>query len=161
MRRKNTKVIVGYYSEIPGMVRLLKNERSELEGQWYDALGAVADDGMPHSGTPGKPVEAMAVNAAENGIRERLQEIEVKLQVLEADGAAIRNCLDSMSGRYKGIISMRYLYRYSWGKIAVRLEAPDSTVRNWHMRALDTLGTALDDVPMIEEILGRASRARI
>lgn len=160
MRRKNTKIIMGYYSGIPDMVRQLKSERSDLEGQHYDALGAVAADGMPHSGTPGKPVESMAINAAEKGVWNRLQEIEVRLQVLDSDSAAIRDCLDAIHGKYKRILSMRYLYRYSWGKIAVRLEAPDSTVRNWHMKALDALGFALDDVPMIEEILGRASRAR-
>lgn len=160
MRRKNTKIIMGYYSGIPDMVRLLKRERSELESQNYDTLGAVAADGMPHSGTPGKPVERMALNAEEKGVWNRLQEIEVRLQILDADGGAIRDCLDAVNGKYKRILSMRYLHRYSWGKIAVRLEAPDSTVRNWHMKALDALGFALDDVPMIEEILGRASRAR-
>ena len=160
MRRKNTKIILGYYSGIPDMIRLLKNERSNLESQNYNALGAVAADGMPHSGTPGKPVESMAINAAEKGVWNRLREIEIRLQVLDSDEAAIRGCMDDINGKYKKILSMRYLSRYSWGKIAVRLEAPDSTVRNWHTKALDALGFALDDVPMIEEILGRASRAR-
>lgn len=161
MRRKNTKIIMGYYGGIQDMIRLLKNERAELENQHYNTLGAVATDGLPNSGTPGKPVESMAIDAAEKGAWERLQEIGVRLQVLESDAAIIRGCLDGLGGRYKRVLSMRYIYRYSWGKIAVRLEAPDSTVRNWHMRALDAMGVALEEAPMIDEILDRASRARV
>lgn len=160
MKGKSTKIIMGYYGEIPNMIRLLKNERSDLEDRHYNALGAVAADGMPRSRTPGKPVENIAVNAAEKGVWNRLQEIEIRLQVLESDSAVIRGCLDDISSRYKRILSMRHIYRYSWGKIAVQMEAPDSTVRDWYMRAIKAVGVALDDAPMIDEILGRASLAR-
>lgn len=160
MKHKNVETVITYYHEIPEMVRLLKHERSELEGQ-YDGLGSVNMDGMPRGTSPGKPVEDMALRVAARGVWDRLQEIAVRLQVLGADAAAVRDCLDTMSGRYKRLLSMRYLYRYSWAKISVRLGAPDSTVRYWHKQAIDALGTALDDVPMIEELLDRASRARV
>lgn len=150
-----------YYSEIADMISLLQYERADLESQHYNAMGAAAADGMPRSGTPGKPVESMAINAAEKGVGERLREIDTRLELLRADAAAIRGCLDGVNGRYKRILSMRYLYRYSWGKIAVQMETPDSTARSWHTRALCAVGAALDDVPTVEEILGRASRARV
>lgn len=48
----------------------------------------------------------------------------------------------------------------SWANISVRMGAPDSTVRSWHDKAVLCLGKALDEVPMAEELLERASRAR-
>lgn len=48
----------------------------------------------------------------------------------------------------------------SWANISVRMGAPDSTVRNWHDKAILCLSEALDEVPMAEELLERASRAR-
>ncbi len=161
MTRAGAKNVMEYYGGIQTMIKLLKAERAEIEIQNYNALGAAADDGLPHSGQPGKPVESMAITAAENGAGERMREIDEKVEIMTADYAAIRGCLDGLHGRYKQILAMRYLHRYSWGKISVRMETPDSTARAWHDKALSALGTALEDVPGIGEILGRASRARV
>ena len=65
-----------------------------------------------------------------------------------------------MSGKYKGLVSMKLLRGYSWGKISVRLGVPDSTARYWYKMALDRLADILDEVPMADELEGRASRAR-
>ena len=55
---------------------------------------------------------------------------------------------------------MRHRFGYSWGKISVTLGVPDSTARNWYHKAVLCLGEALEDVPMADELVGRASRAR-
>ena len=60
MRRKQVKTIIGYYSGIPGMVKLLNSERLDLEDE-YNGLRSTSYDGMPHSTTPGKPTEELAV----------------------------------------------------------------------------------------------------
>ena len=93
-------------------------------------------------------------------IRERAGEIGVKLEVLEGDAAAVRACLDGLCGRYKRVLEMRHRFGYSWGKISVTLGVPDSTARNWYHKAVLCLGEALEDVPMADELVGRASRAR-
>lgn len=90
----------------------------------------------------------------------RPQEIVVKLQVLEADAEAIQSCMDLLNGKYKRLLKMRYLNRYSWTNISVRLGVPDSTVRHWHERAIARLAELFGEVPMSDEILGRALRAR-
>ncbi|MCM1296366.1 MAG: hypothetical protein NC311_12575 [Muribaculaceae bacterium] len=159
MNRKNVKTAVQYYYEIPNMMRLLRQEKDELESL-YDSLGSVNMDGMPHGSAPGRGVEGLAMRTDSRGVWERLQEIDVRQQVLEGDEAALRDVMDSLNGKYKNLLSMRYCYRYSWVKISVRLSVPDSTVRSWHERALLALADGLKDAPMMEEILGRASRAR-
>lgn len=160
MTRKETKIIIGYYSDISNMMAMLREERSELEDLHYNALGAAAADGMPHAGTPGKPVEGIAITAAEKGVGERLAEIAKRLVILAEDAHDIRACMDGIGSRYNRILSMRYGCKDSWGKISASLGTPDSTVRSWHNRALDIIGEALDNVPTIGEIWGRASRAR-
>lgn len=159
MRRNGAENVVLYYKAIPGMVKLLKQESTELEGE-YDSLRGTSYDGMPHGSTPGKPTEALAVRVAEKGVFDRLQEISVRVEVLEADAATIRACMDAMSSKYKGLVSMKLLRGYSWGKISVRLGVPDSTARYWYKMALDRLADILDEVPMADELEGRASRAR-
>lgn len=159
MREKNVKEIVRYYYEIPEMVRLLKTEQREQESL-YDTLKGTGGDGMPGGGGPGKPVEAAVIRLDEQGVYERLQEIHVRLLVLEGDAAAVRDCLDGLSGKYKSILQLRNKCHNSWANISVRMGAPDSTVRNWHDKAILCLGEALDEVPMAEELLERASRAR-
>ena len=115
---------------------------------------------MPGGGGPGKPVETAAIRLDERGVYERLQEIHVRLLVLEGDAAAVRGCLDGLSGKYKSILQLRHKCHHSWANISVRMGAPDSTVRSWHDKAVLCLGEALDEVPMAEELLERASRAR-
>ena len=160
MRDKNVKEIIRYYYEIPEMMRLLKAEQWEQE-TLYDTLKGTDTDGMPGgSGGPGKPVEAAVERLEALGVYERLQEIHVRLLVLEGDAAAVRGCLDGLSGKYKSILQMRHKCHHSWAGISVRMGAPDSTVRSWHDKAVVCLGEALDEVPMVEELLGRASRAR-
>lgn len=159
MRDKNTRKIIQYYYEIPEMVRLLREERREQEAV-YDTLRSACGGGTPGGGMPGKPVENAAVRADTAGAWERIQEIDVKLRVLEADAAAVRGCMDGLSGKYKRILQMRHQYHYSWAKISVRMGTPDSTVRSWHDRAVNCLREALEEVPMVDELMGRASRAR-
>ena len=77
------------------------------------------------------------------------------------DQEDIRGCLDVLKGEYKRLIFARYQDRCSWAKLAVQNGVPDRTIRRWHDRAVDRLGEALEEVPMIDELLGRASRARV
>lgn len=160
MRKKQVETIITYYHEIPAMVRLLKEERAELEEE-YNGLRGIPIDGLPHGSTPGNPTAALAEQLEEKSVWDRLQEIEIKIQVLSADKAIIRGCLDSMRGKYKKLISLRLLAGYSWARIAAEIGVPDTTARRWYRKAIERLGEALEEAPMVEEILGRASRARV
>jgi len=159
MRRKDAETIILYYKAIPGMKKLLNQERDVLEDE-YDGLRGTAYDGMPHAAAPGNPTAVLAAQLADKRVYERLQEINIRLQVLEGDAAAVRGALDDLSGNYKSLVYMKLLYNYSWPKIASKLSAPDSTVRYWYKLALNTLADGLGEVPMADELLARASRAR-
>ena len=159
MRFGSVKHIAMYYKAIPGMLHLLRQEREELEGDFYGLRG-VACDGMPRGSSPGKPTEETGLRASENGVSERLTEIMEKERVLTADAACIRACLDTLNGRYKEVILMRYVRGYSWAKISTKLDTADSTARDWHRKAMERLGEVLEERPNAAEIVRRASRAR-
>ncbi len=160
MRRRDVKTIIAYYFEIPDIRKGFTAERARLERE-YDGLRGTSYDGVPHSSTPGKPTEELAAKMEANNTWGRIQEIGVKVQVLQADEAAIRGCMDALNGRYRSLLNMRYFCRYRWAKISVSLDTPEATVRRWNDKAIDRLGELLDDAPMVEELLGRASRARV
>ena len=160
MRRRDVKTVIAYYFEIPDMRKGFTAERARLESE-YDGLRGTSYDGVPHSSTPGKPTEMLAIKMEESDAWGRIQEIGVKVQVLQVDEATIRGCMDALNGRYKSLLNMKYFRRYSWAKISASLGTPEATARRWNDKALDRLGELLDDTPMAEELLGRASRARV
>ncbi len=160
MRRKDVKTVIAYYFGIPAMRRILADEWAELEGE-YDGLRGTDYAGMPHSPTPGKPTETLALQADAQNVRNRMEEISVKDRVLAMDRDMIQGCLDVIKGEYKRLIFSKYRDKYSWARIAAASGVPDRTVRWWHDKAVDRLGEALEEVPMVDEILARASRARV
>lgn len=107
MRFESVKQIALYYKEIPGMIRLLRQEREGLEEE-YNCLRGAGNDGMPRGSSPGKPTESLGLLAAETGVGERLNEIKGKEKLLMDDEARIRGCLDALNGRYKQVIVLRY-----------------------------------------------------
>lgn len=159
MRRKDVKRIIAYYFGIPAMRAELAVERAELEDE-YDGLRGTSYDGAPHSSTPGKPTEELAARVDARNVWNRLEKIAVRDHVLIVDRENIRGCLDVLKGEYKKLIFAKYRDKYSWARIAASNGIPDRTARWQHDKALDRLGEALEEVPMADELLGRASRAR-
>ena len=160
MRRKDVKRVIAYYFGIPAMRAELAVEREELEDE-YDGLRGTAYDGAPHSSTPGKPTEELAARVDARNVWNRLEEISVKDRVLVMDRDVIQGCLDVIKGEYKRLIFSKHKDRCSWARMAVQNGVPDRTIRRWYDKALDRLGEALEEAPMGDEILGRASRARV
>lgn len=160
MQRKEAQTIVLYFYAIPGMVAVLNRERREIEEDYYSLRG-VSMDGMPHGTTPGKPVESVAIALEESGAADRLREIGNRVGELEADRREIQAVIDGLNSRYNSILNMKYLHGYSWGATSARLGVPDSTIRHWHDKALEKLGKELESLPKKQEILNRASRARV
>lgn len=160
MRREDVKTIITYFYGIPAKRRELDQQRAELEDE-YNGLRGMSMDGMPHSSTPGKPTEELAEQLDAGGVWGKLEAVAVQVHVLEADREKIQDCMNAINGEYTRLIFYRYRKKYSWVKIAVKLGIAERTAKRWNNRALDRLGEALEEVSMPDEILGRASRARV
>jgi hypothetical protein len=88
----------------------------ELESE--DGLGSVNMDGMPHSTTPGKPVERMALARA--ALHEKLVDLKADLAEKEL---AIMEYIDSVEQEdIKLIMELRFIDAMYWQDIAVRWE---------------------------------------
>ena len=160
MRRKDVKTIIAYFYGIPAMWRMLADEQAELEDE-YNGLRGTSYDGMPHSSMPGKPVEKLAERAVAGNVWGKLEAVAARVHVLETDREKIQDCMNAINGEYTRLILYRYRDKYSWVKIAVKMGITERTAKRWGERALDRLGEALEEVSMPDEILGRASRARV
>lgn len=93
------------------------NERiEELEDE--DGLGSMSMDGMPHSTTPGNPVERMALARA--ALHEKL--INLKANLAEKE-LAIRQYIESVEqDDTKLIMEFRYIDGRSWQDISIEWE---------------------------------------
>ncbi len=160
MERKEAECIVIYYSRIPDMLRSFEKQRNELEDAYYNGNHAMNMDGMPHGSVSGSPVERMAIRAAEDDAHDILDEVETRITVLKSDKRQIRGSIDSLNNRYKTLLLDRFVNEYSWTKLAAKMHASESTVRYWKEKALDQLVFVMNEEPMVEELVERASRAR-
>lgn len=160
MQRKDVKTIMAYYFGIPAMRALLAGERAKLEAEYNGLRGTPYDGAASYSSTPEKSTEEPAARMDARIIRNRLEAITVREHVLLMDREIIRGCLDELKGEYKRLIFFKYRDKYSWAKIAAQNGVPERTA-HWHYdKAVDRLGEALEDVPMVDELRGRALRAR-
>ena len=93
------------------------NERiEELEDE--DGLGSMSMDGMPHSTTPGNPVERMVLARA--ALHEKL--INLKANLAEKE-LAIRQYIESVEqDDIKLIMEFRYIDGRSWQYISIEWE---------------------------------------
>ena len=93
------------------------NERiAELEEE--DGLGAINMDGMPHSTSPGNPVEQMALARA--ALHERLMRLKANLAEKELE---IVEYIESVEQEdIKLIMELRFIDGRDWGNVAVEWE---------------------------------------
>lgn len=161
MTKKEAEAVIEYYSSIPFMIKMLRSDRKEYEDFYYNTVRGVPLDNMPHGTTPGNPTENRGVLCAQVSASDYLKENENRILELEADRGYISAALNSINGRYKYILVAKYCNKYSWAKISIKMQKPDSTVRLWRDKALVKLGEALEYKGYAGGVLERALRARI
>ena len=99
---------------IQGRIARIAKRIEELEDE--DGLGSMNMDGMPHSKTPGNPVERMALARA--ALHEKLLDLRANLAEREL---AILKYIDSVEQEdIKLIMEFRYIDAMYWQDIAVR-----------------------------------------
>lgn len=95
--------------------RIEKISERLLELESEDGLGSVNMDGMPHSTTPGNPVERMALARA--ALHEKLVQLKAELEEKEL---AIRKYIDSVDrDDVRLIMELRYIDGNDWQDTAV------------------------------------------
>ena len=86
-----------------------------LELEYEDGLGAMDMDGMPHSKTPGNPVERMALARAT--LHEKL--VQLKAELAEKELAITEYIRSVERDDVRLIMELRYIDGYDWQDAAV------------------------------------------
>ena len=101
---------------IQARINRVADRIAELEDE--DGLGSVGMDGMPHSKTPGNPVERMALARA--ALHEKLLQLKAELTEREL---AITEYIESVEQEdIRLIMELRYIDGRSWPDISVEWE---------------------------------------
>ena len=101
---------------IQARIAKISERIAELEEE--DGLGSMNMDGMPHSRTPGKPVERMALARA--ALHEKL--LDLKADLVEKE-LAITEYIESVEQEdIKLIMELRFIDGRDWGNVAVEWE---------------------------------------
>ena len=101
---------------IRARIEKLEERIAELEAE--DGLGSVNMDGMPHSTTPGNPVERMALARA--ALHEKLLDLRATLKRRELE---IQNYIDSVEDEgVKFIMELKFIDGLGWHDIASEWE---------------------------------------
>ena len=101
---------------IQARIDRISERLAELEDE--DGLGSVNMDGMPHSKTPGNPVERMAL--AKQALHEKL--LQLKADLVEKELAITEYIETVESEEIKLIMEMRFIDAMYWQDIAVEWE---------------------------------------
>lgn len=101
---------------IQARIQRVKRKIAELEDE--NGLGSVNMDGMPHSKSPGKPVERMAVARA--ALHEELQDLEADL--IEKEIALVRYIKGVNDHDICLIMELRFIDKRKWADVAVEYE---------------------------------------
>ena len=163
MRQEDARNIVLYYKNIPGMIRVFRQQREDLMLN-YDSAKAVVISDMPHGSDGVDTTELFGIAAAEKNVSGRLRQIESCIVMLEQDRDVITSVLDMLNGEYKTLLIYKLVFDYSWTKVSMSLSVAESTLRYRFDLALERLAECLTEYLVEtgtdEAIVKRASRAR-
>ena len=101
---------------IQARIDRLSEKIAELEAE--DGLGSVNMDGMPHSKTPGNPVERMSIARA--ALHEKL--LQLKEEQAEKALSIMRYIENVEQPDIKLIMELRYIDCRSWLEVAIEWE---------------------------------------
>ena len=101
---------------IQARIARLEKRIAELEEE--NGLGSVNMDGMPHSKTPGKPVERMALARA--ALHEEL--LDLKADLVEKEVAIVQYLRGVNDDDICLIMELRFIDKRGWANVALEYE---------------------------------------
>lgn len=156
MRRSEAREVVKYYYSIGKIREILQKGRREVEREYCGLRSTCCGDVLGGGGDTHRTTEDMAARTERMRLEMRIQQIDIKICVLDADEDKIRSCMDGINGKYQKLLDLRYRMGCSWAGVAGRLSTTERSAKRWADRAMDRIAEAMKDVPMVEELIERA-----
>lgn len=131
--------ILRFYRDIDKSIKLNERVIKNLEDQYYDSVGAVNMDGMPHGkGGTSSPVERTVLNIPRSVTR-TIHEMERDNEKLEKIKAEILRELNRLNFHQKAVILGFYIDGQQWEQISEQANYSPRQCRNIRDTALDRL----------------------
>lgn len=139
MQREKVVAILKFYRDADKAIRLNERVIKNLEDQYYDSVGAVNMDGMPHGkGGTSSPVERTVLNIPRSVVN-TIDSMERDNRKLEEIKAEILKELNRLNYHQKAVVLGFYIEGLQWERISERLNYSPRQCRNIRDGALDRL----------------------
>lgn len=139
MQRKKVVAILEFYRDADKTIRLNERVIKNLEDQYYNSVGAVNMDGMPHGkGGTSSPVERTVLNIPLSVVN-TIKSMERDSRKLEEIKVEILKELNRLNYHQKAVVLGFYIDGLQWEQISERVNYSPRQCRNIRDNALDRL----------------------
>jgi hypothetical protein len=139
MNRQKVIGVLRFFRDIEKMIRLNERVIKNLEDQYYNSVGAVNIDGMPHGkGNPSSPVERAVLHIPKS-VRNTISSMERDNSALEKIKAEILRELNRLNYHQKEVVLGFYIDGLQWERISERINYSPRQCRYIRENALEKL----------------------
>lgn len=151
MDKEKVIKILEFYKEIDGEIGIYRRILRDYESQYYNTIGAMANDGQPKGlNHISRPTENAAMNIPDY-VRRDMKDYEEKVENLQKLKSQILQEISRLKLKEKAIIFDFYIYSMKWDVVAERNHYSDRQCKNIRDAAVEKLAEKFKNNSYIEE----------
>lgn len=151
MDKEKVIKILEFYKEIDGEIGIYRRILRDYESQYYNTIGAMANDGQPKGlNHISRPTENAAMNITDY-VRRDMKDYEEKVENLQKLKSQILQEISRLKLKEKTIIFDFYIYSMKWDVVAERNHYSDRQCKNIRDAAVEKLAEKFKNNSYIEE----------
>lgn len=151
MDKEKVIKILEFYKEIDGEIGIYRRILRDYESQYYNTIGAMANDGQPKGlNHISRPTENAAMNIPDY-VRRDMKDYEEKVENLQKLKSQILQEISRLKLKEKTIIFDFYIYGMKWEVVAERNHYSDRQCKNIRDTAAEKLAEKFKNNSCIEE----------
>ena len=144
MEREQVISIIRFYGDVDNAVRMNERVIKNLQDQYYNTLGAVNMDGMPHGkGGVSSGVERAVLHIPAS-VTATIEALERENRTLANLKAEILTEFNRLTFPQRAVLLGFYVERRQWGQIAEQVNYSPRQCRNIRKEALKLLGGRIE-----------------
>lgn len=145
MDKEKVIEILDCYKEIDGEIAFYRRTLTDYENQYYNTMGAIVSDGMPHGKNYiSRIVENAALNIPDY-VREIMKDYAERIEKLQRLKSQILQEVSRLKLKEKTIIFDYYIYGMKWEQVAERIHYSDRQCKNIRDTAVEKLAERFEN----------------
>ena len=139
MEKEKVIAILEYYKNIDGEIKFYQKLVKGDEDTYYNTVGAIASDGLPHGKNNISRITENAAMNVPDGVADRMRENEAKINELYVLKAQIVREISRLTFKEKSIIFDFYINNLKWEQVSVRNHYSERQCKNIRDGAIEKL----------------------